>query len=372
LIITNSSIVENFAEHIGGGLLLEGSSTTIITNSTIAQNSTAESCGGGISAIYGTVTIANSTITNNSAICAGGMEVQSATAMITNSTIANNSARTRILNGTVIGGNGGGLFLNSQGGTATITNSTIAQNSALGGRGGGLRNADNIPVSLQNTILAENTGDGPDDCLVAPGTVTSLGHNLIGFPGNCAITLVSTDLTGEAGLEPFMDDGTPGNGHFSLAQNSPAINKGNDETCPSTDQLGQPRVGPCDIGSIEFQGVPDALPPIITVAASPATLSPPNGKLRTVTVSGTITDGSNGSGVQEDSAAYQVIDEYDQIEPSGDVTLGPNGEYTFTVQLPASRNGNDRDGRRYTIEVSATDHAGNEGATSATVTVPRK
>jgi hypothetical protein len=67
-----------------------------------------------------------------------------------------------------------------------------------------------------------------------------------------------------------------------------------------------------------------------------------------------------------------VTDEYGQVRPSGSVSLAPDGSYAFTVALQASRNGNDRDGRRYTIEVSATDQAGNQASLSATVTVPRK
>jgi hypothetical protein len=68
--------------------------------------------------------------------------------------------------------------------------------------------------------------------------------------------------------------------------------------------------------------------------------------------------------------AYQVIDEYGQVQPSGSVTLDEGGQYAFTVALPASRNGNDRDGRRYTITVSATDQAGNRGDALTLVTVP--
>jgi hypothetical protein len=64
------------------------------------------------------------------------------------------------------------------------------------------------------------------------------------------------------------------------------------------------------------------------------------------------------------------MDEYGQIQPSGSVPLGADGRYAFTVALQASRNGNDRDGRHYTIKVSATDHAGNPGDASATVTIP--
>jgi probable HAF family extracellular repeat protein len=109
----------------------------------------------------------------------------------------------------------------------------------------------------------------------------------------------------------------------------------------------------------------DKTPPLITVSASPATLWPANGKRVAVTVSGTITD---ESGVQ--SAAYQVIDEYGQIHPSGTLTLGAGGSCAFTIALEASRRGNDPDGRRYTIAVSATDNLGNSGLKWATVTVP--
>jgi hypothetical protein len=109
---------------------------------------------------------------------------------------------------------------------------------------------------------------------------------------------------------------------------------------------------------------------VITVSASPATLSPPNGRLVAVTVSGAITDEDGGSGVQAGSAAYVVMDEYGKIQPSGNLTLGADGSYAFTVALEASRRGNDQDGRHYTTAVSATDTAGNSGFKSTLVTVP--
>jgi probable HAF family extracellular repeat protein len=114
----------------------------------------------------------------------------------------------------------------------------------------------------------------------------------------------------------------------------------------------------------------DMSPPVVTVSANPTTLWPPNGQLIAVTVSGTITDEAGGSGVQAGSAAYRVLDEYGQVQPSGSVTLGMNGRYTFTVALQASRRGNDQDGRHYTIVVSARDNAGNQDRALATVTVP--
>jgi hypothetical protein len=119
-----------------------------------------------------------------------------------------------------------------------------------------------------NTILAGNTRQPigtstpvPDDCA---GAATSLGHNLIGEPTGCTITLQPSDLTGDPGLGPFTDNGRPGNGHFPLLPTSQAIDAGDDAACPRRDQLGQrrvniPRVGTsrCDIGAIEFPGKHD-------------------------------------------------------------------------------------------------------------------
>ena len=108
----------------------------------------------------------------------------------------------------------------------------------------------------------------------------------------------------------------------------------------------------------------DPTSPVITVAASSEILWPPHGQRVPVTMSGAMTDAPEGSGVQ--SAAYQVMDEYGQSQPSGSIIPGADGRYAFTVRLQASRHGNDRDGRDYTIAVSATDTAGNSGVASTT------
>ena len=95
---------------------------------------------------------------------------------------------------------------------------------------------------MLNTILAHNILDpslcrngqpGPQD--IGPdcgGAVTSLGHNLIGDPTGCTITVQRSDLTGEPGLAAFTDDGTPGQGHFPLLPTSQAIGAANDAVCP--------------------------------------------------------------------------------------------------------------------------------------------
>jgi hypothetical protein len=111
----------------------------------------------------------------------------------------------------------------------------------------------------------------------------------------------------------------------------------------------------------------DTTPPTITIAATPTTLGPPNGKMVPVTVSGTIVD--TGSGVNASTAAYSVLDEYGMVQPSGNIALGPGGSYSFTVLLQASRSGSDKNGRTFTITVSANDNAGNLGSASTVVTV---
>jgi hypothetical protein len=87
-----------------------------------------------------------------------------------------------------------------------------------------------------------------------------------------------------------------------------------------------------------------------------------------VTISGTITDA--GSGVNANSAAYSVKDEYNEVQPSGAIMLGPSGNYSMSILLQASRLGTDTDGRRYTVTVRASDHAGNSGSKMTVVNVP--
>lgn len=111
----------------------------------------------------------------------------------------------------------------------------------------------------------------------------------------------------------------------------------------------------------------DLRPPTVSISANPSSLSPTNGEVP-VTISGVITDSL--SGVDPGAAAFHVVDEYGQIQPSGRVSLGPGGSYSFTISLPASRNDNDKNGRQYTITVGADDLADNLGLASVVVTVP--
>jgi hypothetical protein len=112
----------------------------------------------------------------------------------------------------------------------------------------------------------------------------------------------------------------------------------------------------------------DTVPPVITVAPTPKLLWPPNGAMVPVTISGSITDAE--SGVDAHSLTFSVRDEYGEVQPAGAITLGAGGTFSVTVSLRAARQGSDRDGRRYTAVVRANDNAGNQGSSSAVVTVP--
>lgn len=116
-----------------------------------------------------------------------------------------------------------------------------------------------------------------------------------------------------------------------------------------------------------INGAPQ-MPPSVSCAATPSSLWPPNGKSVVVTVSGVVTPGTQT--IPPSGTTYAVTDEYGQVQPTGNITLGAGGSYSFGVSLIAARNGNDRDGRAYTIVVSATDNIGNVGSCSAVVTVP--
>ena len=110
----------------------------------------------------------------------------------------------------------------------------------------------------------------------------------------------------------------------------------------------------------------DVTTPVVTASASPTTLWPPNHKFVGVTVTGTVTDASGGV---PGMVHYQVLDEYGQVQPSGNAAV-VNGNYSFVVKLQASRTGQDRNGRLYTIVVTAVDEAGNTGSARAFVVVP--
>jgi hypothetical protein len=109
----------------------------------------------------------------------------------------------------------------------------------------------------------------------------------------------------------------------------------------------------------------DAAPPSVTAVVTPGVLWPPNGKVLQVVLSGTASDDKGLSG-----ARFAVTDEYGLVQPSGAITVSADGTFRTTLSLVAGRHDDDKDGRKYTIVVVATDTAGKESTASAIVIVP--
>jgi hypothetical protein len=115
-------------------------------------------------------------------------------------------------------------------------------------------------------------------------------------------------------------------------------------------QLSAPSEGtttPSNVTIIVLPTPPD--PPV----ASTTILWPPNKKMVTVTLTGTLSD----------PATLSFEDEYGQIQYS-DRTL-PAGNYSESFSIEASRDGTDKDGRCYTFTLS-----NDAGSASVTVICP--
>jgi hypothetical protein len=173
------------------------------------------------------------------------------------------------------GGQGGGFQAAS---TASLLNCTFVSNAVdvggtagpgtpngangASGRGGGLAVAGAKVVSVANSILALNhaPGTAPD----VAGTVTSLGHNLVGIVDGSAGFGAAGDRTGTSGapllpgLGPLADNGGPTLTH-ALLPGSPALDAGSPNPIPGLDfdqrGPGFPRRSgvTVDIGAFEFQ-----------------------------------------------------------------------------------------------------------------------
>lgn len=255
-------VTKNSAGANGGGLFDSGNAT--IDTSTISKNGAGVN-GGGIHNSAGPMTVRVVTLSRNSADSGGGAIFNapgSGAVVVSNSAINDNLARDGagiynesrlgVVNSTFAGNTadnlGGGLFISSSAISNSFNSSTISVNAAQAG--GGLFVVSPSAAELHNTILAKNSAPAGSDC---NGTVVSLDHNLVQNPDSpCDIVLSANDVTGQAKLDNFTDDGEPGDGHFTPKPISPALERGNDGTCTPTDQIGIARIDMCEMGAIEF------------------------------------------------------------------------------------------------------------------------
>ncbi len=302
--ITDSIIDGNSAGYEAGGVGVSGSGELVMRRSTVSGN-TAEYAGGGISisaywAGSPIATIIDSTIDGNSAGYEGGGINNSGYLTVVGSTIRNNEAAgydesesagdgggihnnsgmygwpTASIINTTISGNrafdsGGGVFHRGNTGPVVLNNVTVTNNVADFdgdgvGNGGGMLVGYGNPLTLGNSILAQNTDTGGEapDCS-SSGNLTSQGYNLIQDTTGCTISGDTTGvLTGvDPTLHPLQNNGGPTFTHAMFA-GSPAIDAGNPavpgsggSACEATDQRGhaRPKGVACDIGAFEASAV---------------------------------------------------------------------------------------------------------------------
>ena len=255
-ILTNVSVSGNEAASFGGGI--ENGGSLNLTDSAVSSNTAL--LGGGI-LNAGTLAVAASTIKGNNAVdVGGGIFNFNVPLTITRSIISGNGA----------GDLGGGIA--NEGGSLALVNSTVSGNIANEGagihntgsavlangtvssnvgslQGGGIFNDGS--VTLKNTIVANNNGG---DCANLP--VTSDGHNL-DSDGSCALGGPGDISSTDPQLAPLAHNGGPTLTHALLA-GSPAIDAGDNDDCPPTDQRGlaRPTGSGCDIGAYEVGSLP--------------------------------------------------------------------------------------------------------------------
>jgi hypothetical protein len=111
----------------------------------------------------------------------------------------------------------------------------------------------------------------------------------------------------------------------------------------------------------------DKTDPVVTVEVNPKLIFPPTKQKVTVNVKGNVSD--ELSGIDVSSGSYQVVDEYGKADSEGEFTINENGNFAFTVDVIGSRKGRDRNGRTYSIKVTAMDEAGNSTTTTVVVRV---
>lgn len=97
------------------------------------------------------------------------------------------------------------------------------------------------------------------------------------------------------------------------------------------------------------------VPLFSNIVASQQSISMRNNKQTSVALSGSV---SALEGCNIDNVQYQLTDEYGELDTVADVLVDEDGRFAVDVPVIASRKGNDKDGRLYTIKFVAEDEAG--------------
>jgi len=91
------------------------------------------------------------------------------------------------------------------------------------------------------------------------------------------------------------------------------------------------------------------------IVSSQESINMRNNKPVEIELSGSI---SAPEGCEISTAQYQLTDEYGELDRVEALQLGDDGSFTVAIPMVASRKGNDKDGRLYTVKFEAENEAG--------------
>jgi len=223
--------------------------------------------------LRGDLTIINSTLKNNVDYSGGAISNFNGSLTLLNSTVTQNLSHYH----------GGAIFVGGTG-TARIVNSTITQNQAVH-NGGAIYMQENAAVEIINSTFAGNSAQAANEILMTGSGSLTVTNSLFAcapestscydYPaGSLTSTnsILGTGILADFGLSPLADRGGPTQ-TMALLPGSPAIDAGDNENCPDTDQRGmtRPQDGNndgsaiCDIGA--FESEPDTTPPTVSSIA---------------------------------------------------------------------------------------------------------
>ncbi len=299
IVIESTTISDNIASSIGGGIMLTGindeaSYSLSITGSTINGNQANTLDGGGIFSTAGTLAITTSTISNNvAARDGGGIHDASLTAAITGTTISGNTSTIRgggyykartgvgasfidslVSANTSTSSDGGGIYF--RGSSLTLVGTTVSGNTA--NFGAGLRVDQTGTVSIDNSTITANTARGQLGGIGATSTTIDVRSSIIA--GNIDADSTDPDLdvndlgTNTNNLintDPVLTDlgdfGGPVFTHMPM-ETSPALDAGSNPNTLTNDARGFDR----DDGNGVDIGATEGFRPTVTLGAETVTL----------------------------------------------------------------------------------------------------
>ncbi len=307
----------------GGAIYNDGGALSL--GQCMVKDNSADSYAGGIWTEGGSVDLLDSTLSQNSAINGAGLFSIRSNVEIERSTLSGNICRDG--NG---GGGGGGAIENNTGSTLTLRNSTISGNSALFGggvsnfatlsvqsctftgntatypevglSGGAIQNMEGATTTVENSLIADNTGAAPD----VAGQFLSQGFNLIGqSEGSSGFGAPGDRSNLPANLGPLADNGGLTLTH-ALLEGSAALDGG--QTDLATDQRGVARAQgrATDIGAFE-SALRGNTPPVALTQNAEGQSDVPS----EITLAGSDADG--------DALSFEIVTQpkYGSLEPLG-------------------------------------------------------